>query len=349
MFVSEILKEAEYKVSVTGTGRSKSFNVINVDTGDTVGRHRNRAMAQNQMKSLSPKALSPADKLKNIANQQGQNVDRSKGTRAADKYLDKKGIEKPDANPKADVDAKPDKLKTPKSGFLARTSSKLKAVGAAIGGRGAGLILFLFVGADQFFRDLQVFAKVYEKEGCVKGTPNVNKAQVRFADRLTSNIMATLTAIVATGVAMAMVKKILMVLRAGALFAGPVGWIGYLITWVGAEAAIYAVIKMLEAKWFHAALSDFLMKSTFTQRSLVDFCVTFRYITKDSSCYSKVPGFIRKESLEVDNFQEPIFETVTKSEIKTGIKDIIMNDPKMLALMKKAKRNKAKGIKAGAS
>jgi len=343
MFVSEIVKEAEYEVQVSGTGRSKSFNVVNVQTGAEVSRHRNMAMANAAKRKLMPKPLSPADKLKNIANQQGQNVDRRVGKDAAKDYLDKKGLDPDTGDPKAD------KLKEPKTGFMARTREKLRSVGKAIGGNGAGLILFLFVTADQFFRDLQVFAKVYEKEGCVKGTPNVNKAQVRFADRLTSNIMATCTAIVATGVAMAMVKKILMALRLGALFAGPVGWIGYLISWVGAEAAIYAVIKMLEAKWFHMALSDFLMKSTFTQRSLVDFCVTFKYITKDSSCYSKAPGFIRKESLEVDNFKEPIFESVTKSEIKTGIKDIIMSDPKMLAIMKKAKRNKAKGIKAGAS
>ena len=313
-----------------------------VDTGAEVSRHRNMAMANAAKRKLMPKPLSPVDKLKKKANTD-TTTDRRVGKDAAKDYLDKKGLDPDTGDPKAD------KLKTPKTGFMARTREKLAAVGKKIGGRGAGFILFMFVAADQFFKDLQVFAKVYEKEGCVKGTPNVNTAHVRFADRLTSNIASACLAIAATGVGMKMVKKIMTVLRMGALFAGPLGWIGYLISWVGAEAAIYAVIKMLEAKWFHMALSDFLMKSTFTQRSLVDFCVTFKYITKDSSCYSKAPGFIRKESLEVDNFKEPIFETVTKSEIKTGIKDIIMSDPKMLAIMKKAKRNKAKGIKAGAS
>ena len=50
-----------------------------------------------------------------------------------------------------------------------------------------------------------------------------------------------------------------------------------------------------------------------------------------------------------DEDQNMVFETVSKAEIKSGIKDIIVNDPKMMTLMKKAKRNKEKGIKAKAS
>ena len=68
MFVSEILREAEYKVQVSGTGQSKSFNVVNVQTGAEVSRHRNRATANMAKDRLMPKPLSPADRLKKIAN-----------------------------------------------------------------------------------------------------------------------------------------------------------------------------------------------------------------------------------------------------------------------------------------
>ena len=193
MFVSEIVKEAEYEVQVSGTGRSKSFDVVNVDTGNTVSRHRNMAMANAAKRKLMPKPLSPVDKLKKKANTD-TTTDRRVGKDAAKDYLDKKGLDPDTGDPKAD------KLKTPKTGFMARTREKLAAVGKKIGGRGAGFILFMFVAADQFFKDLQVFAKVYEKEGCVKGTPNVNTAHVRFADRLTSNIASACLAIAATGV-----------------------------------------------------------------------------------------------------------------------------------------------------
>ena len=338
MFVSEILSEAEYKIVPFGTGRSKKFNIVSVDSGQVVGSARNRFMAQNQIKSLT-KQPSPADQLKAKSS---NTVDRTKGVKAADDYLDKKGVK--DKTVKSNT-PKPDAFEPPKGGLISKTKEGIKNFAKKVGGGAAGGILFFAVSVDDFLADVETFAKAYEKTGCNIRDKRMNAAQIRFADRLTSNVSATFLGIATGALSIKYAKKILNVLRLGALFAGPMGWIGYLLTWVGAEAAMYAIIKMFEAKWFHAAISDYLMNTTFTKRNLRDWSIGLGYITKDSPCYSQAPGFIRNEAVELDEGQM-IFETVTKAEIKSGIKDLIVNDPKMLALMKKAKRNKARDIKA---
>lgn len=354
MFASEILREAEYKVSVSGTGQSKSFNVINVDTGETVGRHRNRGMAQKQIKSLLPKTLSPADKLKNIANKQNLKVDRAKGTSIAQDYLDKKGVKTPDDSKGKIPDAdKPKGLKK----VVAKTKSGIAIILKTMAKNIPASLFFLFIGVDQFLKDLQTFAKVYEGGNCKRNTPIMQKAQLEFSDRLTSNIVASCVALAAQGLVIKQIRKVLAMLGIAAKasvagapvapWATAVAWITYLITWIGAEAAIYGMVKLLEAKWFHAALSDWFMRNFFTKNQLVQWSVGLGYITADSSCYVRSPGFVRKEQDEIS--EESVFETVTKSDVKAGVKDIIVNDPKMLAFMKKAKRNKAKGIKAKAA
>lgn len=339
MFVSEILSEAEYKVVPFGSGRNKKFNIVSVDSGQVVGSAKNRAMAQNQIKSLT-QTTSPADKLKAKATS-SNTVDRSKGVKGANDYLDDKGVKDKDIKKAGE----PAKVKTPvkEPGRIAKTAQGLKNF---VGGGGvAGSLVFMFVTVDTLMADLETYANVYKKTDCNLRDNRMNAAQVRFGDRLTSNVMATCVALVGTGLAIKAVKKILMVLRAGALFAGPAGWIGYLISWVGAEAAIYAMVKMLEAKWFHAAISDYLMNTAFTKRQLVRLASGFGIIGPDHPCYQKSAGFIRKEAVG-DEDQDVVFETVSKSEIKAGIKDLIVGDPKMLALMKKAKKNKEKGVKA---
>ena len=341
MFVSEILSEAEFKVVPFGSGRNKKFNIVSVDTGQVVGSAKNRAMAQNQIKSLT-KTTSPADKLKAKATSPNT-VDRSKGVKAANDYLDDKGVKDKDVKKAGE----PDKAKTPvkEPGKIAKTAQGIKNFASKAGGGVAGSLVFMFVTVDTLMADLETYANVYKKTDCNLRDKRMNAAQVRFGDRLTSNVMATCVALVGTGLAIKAVKKILMVLRAGALFAGPAGWIGYLISWVGAEAAIYAMVKMLEAKWFHAAISDYLMNACFTKRQLVRLASGVGIIGPDHPYYQKSAGFIRKEAVG-DEDQDVVFETVSKSEIKAGIKDLIVSDPKMLALMKKAKKNKEKGVKA---
>ena len=341
MFVSEILSEAEYKVVPFGSGRNKKFNIVSVDSGQVVGSAKNRAMAQNQIKSLT-QTTSPADKLKAKATS-SNTVDRSKGVKGANDYLDDKGVKDKDIKKAGE----PAKVKTPvkEPGRIAKTAQGLKNFADKAGGGVAGSLVFMFVTVDTLMADLETYANVYKKTDCNLRDNRMNAAQVRFGDRLTSNVMATALALVGTGLAIKAVKKILMVLRAGALFAGPAGWIGYLISWVGAEAAIYAMVKMLEAKWFHAAISDYLMNTAFTKRQLVRLASGFGIIGPDHPCYQKSAGFIRKEAVG-DEDQDVVFETVSKSEIKAGIKDLIVGDPKMLALMKKAKKNKEKGVKA---
>ena len=343
MLVNEILSEQDFKV----TGDAKSgWKIIGpggiVDTGKYRGEAERKADRLNKAsaKTTAKSTTKPVDDLKSKANTP-QDVDRTKGEKAADKYLDKKGVT--DKTPKTgDTPKKP--LLNP-DGKIIKTMKGVRNFATAASGGIVGSLVFMFLTYDTLKADLRTFAAVYELTGCKLRDPRMNKAQTRFGDRLTSNVMATCLALVATGMAIKTVKKILMVLRAGALFAGPAGWIGYLISWVGAEAAIYGTIKMLEAKWFHAAISDYMMNNFFTKRQIVRLASGFGIIGPDHPCYQKSVGFIRNEAVG-DEDQNMVFETVSKAEIKSGIKDIIVNDPKMMALMKKAKRNKEKGIKA---
>jgi len=354
MFVSEILREAEYKVQVSGTGRSKSFNVVNVQTGAEVSRHRNMSMANAAKDRLMPKPLSPADRLKKIANTDGMKTDRRIGKDAAKDYLDKKGVDTTtdDKGKIPDAD-KPKGLKK----VVAKTKAGIAIILKTMAKNIPASLFFLFIGVDQFLKDLQTFAKVYEGGNCKRNTPIMQKAQLEFSDRLTSNIVASCVALAAQGLVIKSIRKVLAMLGIAAKasvagapvapWATAVAWITYLLTWIGAEAAIYGMVKLLEAKWFHAALSDWFMRNFFTKNQLVQWSVGLGYITADSPCYARSPGFVRKEQDAIS--EESVFETVTKADVKAGVKDIIVNDPKMLAFMKKAKRNKAKGIKAKAA
>ncbi len=355
MFVSEILREAEYKVQVSGTGQSKSFNVVNVQTGAEVSRHRNRATANMAKDRLMPKPLSPADRLKKIANTDGMKTDRRVGKDAAKDYLDKKGLDTTTDDSKKGKIPDADKPKGLKK-VVAKTKSGIAIILKTMAKNFPASVFFLFIGADQFLKDLQTFAKVYEGGNCKRNTPMMQKAQLEFSDRLTSNIVASCVALAAQGLVIKTIRSILAKLgimakvsvvgatNPATAWVTAVIWIKYLILWVGAEAAIYGMVKLLEAKWFHAALSDWFMRNFFTKNQLVQWSVGLGYITADSPCYARSPGFVRKEQDEIN--EENVFETVTKADVKAGIKDIIVNDPKMLAFMKKAKRNKAKGIKA---
>ena len=319
MFAREILSEQDFIV----TGDPKTgFKVIGpggtvVDTGKYRGEAERKASRLDKQFKKSSKTPTPAPKTDADADAD------NKGKKS------KKPILKPD-------------------GTVMKTMKGVRDFATKASGGVVGSMVFMFLTYDTLKADLRTFAAVYELTGCKLRDPRMNKAQTRFGDRLTSNVMATCLALVATGMAIKTVKKILVVLRAGALFAGPAGWIGSLISWVGAEAAIYGMIKMLEAKWFHAAISDYLMNNFFTKRQIVRLCSGFGIIGPDHPCYQKSVGFIRNEAVG-DEDQNIMFETVSKAEIKSGIKDIIVNDPKMMALMKKAKRNKEKGIKAKAS
>ena len=90
MFVSEILSEQDFKV----TGDAKSgWKIIGpggiVDTGKYRGEAERKADRLN--KSAAKTTTKPVDDLKSKSNTP-QDVDRTKGQKAADKYLDKKGV-----------------------------------------------------------------------------------------------------------------------------------------------------------------------------------------------------------------------------------------------------------------
>tara|TARA_B100001057_G_scaffold148139_1_gene148068 strand:- start:1449 stop:2447 length:999 start_codon:yes stop_codon:yes gene_type:complete len=328
MFVSEILSETEYKVTVSGTGQSKSFNVINVDTGETVGRHRNSAMANKQKQSLVKKLPTPADKLKKIANTKGQTVDRAKGVRAADQYLDKKDKAK-------DIAKKGKNPKELGKGFL-----KKLGLGPQ---KWFGPFLQFYISIDQIGTLIYNFNDIYIKSGCNARDPSVNAYHRAIGQEVTGIFIATAASALAGGAASRGLKKIkdlkttLQLIGNITVAAPVVGWIARVISFIGIEAAFYALGKALGSSKLAEGMADWFMTTAFTKAQLVDYVATFDPETY-KVCQRRDENFV--DSTDEDEYF--VEQTVSKTAVKNDVMKIIKDDPKLMSMVKKIKSQKTK-------
>jgi hypothetical protein len=320
MRVHEILSEEKYDIrpsQILGpNGKPAGFTVFDVDDPTKQGKN-----------------FKSAGEAETFRDKENTRVRKSQGLST-----------KTDPNAAKDKDKDKDKNKDKKTKKPNKVVRSAKAFGRWIATHGPmnalGGIFFLFVTWKDLKADLNTFGRQVEKVECDIKHPLVSKAQIRFADALTANIATTLLAMVATGLVVSRIKKILMAFRAGALFAGPVGWLTFLITWAGAEAVIYGATRLFSAGWFHKSISDYFMNTTFTKGQLLKLAMWSGDISPGSPCYKKASG-IGPEKMKLPE-DANVFEA---PNLKSQTKELIKDDPKLLALLKKAKQNKEKGIK----
>lgn len=328
MFVSEILSEGEkYDIVWNGQqGANKRFNIVPRSGGAPIAQHRNRGLAQNQIDRLE-KVPSSADKLKAKANKP-EKVDRSKGEKAAQKYLDKKEQLK---NP---FDKKPSESQLKKLGK--------KVLGALGPQRWFAPILQIYMSTDQIGTIVYNFNKVYIESGCNARDPRVNAYQLAASQELAGIFIAVASSAAAGGAAVAGLRKIknlktTLQLLANVVLIGPViGWVLRVLLFVGIEAAFYALGKVLGSSTIAEGLADWVMRNIFTKAQLVDWGGTF-YPEEFSVC--KVPVPRKPVEEDIDYLPE---SKVSKTAIKKDVMGIIKDDPKLMKILKKANTEKAK-------
>ena len=328
MFVSEILSESEkYDIVWNGQqGANKRFNIVPRSGGAPIASHRNRGLAQNQIDRLE-RVPSSADKLKAKGNQPPK-VDRSKGEKAAQNYLDKKEQEK---NP---FDKKPSESKLKKLGK--------KVVGALGPQRWFAPILQIYMSFDQIGTIVYNFNKVYIESGCNARDPRVNAYQLAASQEVAGIFIAVSASMAAGGGAAAGLRKIknlknTLQMLSNIVLVGPlVGWVARVLLFVGIEAAFYALGKVLGSSKVAEGLADWVMRTIFTKAQLVDWGGTF-YPKEFSVCKVEIPRKPVEE--DIDYLPE---SKVSKTAIKADIMGIIKDDPKLKAIIKKANTEKAK-------
>lgn len=334
MFVSEIITEQEF--TFQRDVKSGTYTILNPQ-GQPVGSERTPGAARAQVKKLTKNLKtksagpSPADKLKSKAS---STVDRTKGVDAANKYLDKKGV----------TDKETIKTKPTRKGVL-------KTLRKVVGKAGiAGIVFQVYIGYDKAMQQIEIYLKEYEAAGYDVTNPRVIKAQKNLHDNISQTFIAAMTAGAVTATAMKVlkgakgVKNFVNALR-GVGMLHPVGWILNILSFIGVEAAIYAISKVLSSsETVQKYLSDMVIARIFSHNQLIGGTPqgTKKYPKGSPGAMSTTDKVYKKwnESLMLEKASS---QQITKDAIK-AFKD----DDKLMAMYVKAKKLKAKA-KAKAS
>lgn len=274
------------------------------------------------------KPPSPADKLKAKAD------DIEKRNARAQQYLDDKGVK--DTKPKGPGSEPP---KPTKEGVLKRLRGLVGKAGIA------GIAFQLFLGYDKAVQQIEIYLKEYEAAGYDITNPRVIKAQKNLHDNISQTIIATMAAGLASATAMKYlgtakkVKNFVQGLRLVGMAAGPIGWIVNIVTFVGVEAAIYAISKVLsESETVQKYVADMIVSEFFTHEALVGGTMQGR---------KQFPKGTPGARSTIDNVYPKWNESfvLEQEESQQITKDIIATfkgDEKLMAMYKKAKKEKTK-------
>lgn len=273
---------------------------------------------------------SPADKLKAKADQATSQKDK------ANQYLDKKGVDPDDRTPKGPNDKPP---KPTKQGILKRLTKLVGKAGIA------GIAFQLYLGYDKAMQQIEIYLKEYEAAGYDITNPRVIKAQKNLHDNISQTFIAGMSAGLGTATAMKYlssakkIKNFLLGLRIIGLAAGPIGWIVNIVTFVGIEAAIYAISKVLsESKTVQRYMSDWIISEFFTHEALIGGTSQGREKFPSGSPGARsTTGNVYKKWNESFVVEQEASQQITKDVIAT-----FKDDEKLMAMYKKAKKEKAK-------
>jgi len=276
------------------------------------------------------KPPSPADKLRAKAD------DFDKRNARAQQYLDDKGVDKDDKTPKGPGSEPP---KPTKQGVLKRLRGLVGKAGVA------GIAFQLFLGYDKAVQQIEIYLKEYEAAGYDITNPRVIKAQKNLHDNISQTIIASMAAGLASATAMKYlstakkVKDFVQGLRLVGMAAGPVGWIVNILTFIGIEGAIYAISKVLsESETVQKYVADMIVSRFFTHEALIGGTPqgTDKFPTGSAGARSTT-GNVYKKWNESFVVEQEASQQITKDAIAA-----FKGDEKLMAMYKKAKKEKAK-------
>ena len=220
--------------------------------------------------------------------------------------------------------ATPDTPKKP--GLLRRAATGLGKFSAhVLKNTGLGALSFALGGAI-LARDLDAYGTAYENNGCkVDGDDDILRAQLQLTDNLTASIVSFLAAAAAGSLALAGVTALLKKLP------GP-QWFITTLVWGGATAVAYLLGKLAANTGLLRSWSDYIASEMLSNNVLSTF---------------SFPQCGTSESNEIQEARNVRLQE-SKAKFEKEIKDFVLDDPKLLAMVKQASA-KAKAAKATAS
>ena len=183
-----------------------------------------------------------------------------------------------------------------------------------------GRVAAVLISADQLYVDLDTYAKVYAANKCNNNAPEVSTAQLRIIDNISGSIVSFLTIGAATTASVAATTRALSSL--GIVVPG-LGWLATTIiggaATVGGVGLSYLLGELAKNTSLVKAISTYVANTMLSKETL-------------SSVIPQCDGAV--ESID-ETIESKLQESVT--QIKTASKDMVMNDPKLLAMLKAAK------------
>tara|TARA_R110002124_G_scaffold85363_3_gene221469 strand:+ start:67 stop:921 length:855 start_codon:yes stop_codon:yes gene_type:complete len=213
-----------------------------------------------------------------------------------------------------------------KPGMLKRAATRLGKFSAhALKNSGLGALSFVLGGAI-LASDLDAYGTAYENNGCkVDGDDDVLRAQLQLTDNLTASIVSFLSAAAAGTLALKGVSALLSKMP------GP-QWLITTLVWGGASAVAYLLGKLVENTGLLRSWSDYIASEMLSNNVLSTF---------------SWPQCSTSESNEIQEARNVRLQE-SKAKFEKEIKDFVLDDPKLLAMVKQASA-KAKAAKATAS
>lgn len=336
MKVHHILAEADYVVVSKGSGRNRTFNIVDPKSGAVVGSERIRGQADAKAKNLTAKSNVTSPKGPLVADPKNPSSTTPKSTPSvakggavppADSYgrvepsLDKSnlgGVTKA-ADGIGDVPDKPDKPDAPKQGRISKLLQGDKLVPQnklikIIKGGVLGSIVSLTLGIENMLAYAQPYADALAANKGDGGHPDVVKAKINLTDSIGNMVQGALAG-VASGALTATAFSRIFILVPG------FGWLATL----AAGGAGYLLSVAIERLANNAGLVDSISMWLFGQL--------------DSKLMSMVLGYVTDST---ENNVRLLDESAAKAEVKDEMKAAILNDPELLKAFKMAKQIKAK-------
>jgi len=180
-----------------------------------------------------------------------------------------------------------------------------------------GRVIGVLISYEQIRTDLDTYANVYAANKCNINAPELDAAQLRITDNIAGSVVSFLTIGASTAASLAMLTRFFAVVPG-------FGWILSIIGGASGIAISYALGKLAQNTGIIKGISDFIANTMLSKETLN----TLSFPQCDGATESI------DEAIEF-RLQESV------SQIKAASKDMVMNDPKLLAMLKAAKAAKA--------
>ncbi len=176
-----------------------------------------------------------------------------------------------------------------------------------------GRVIGALISFEQLSTDLDAYANVYAANKCNINAPELNAAQLIITDNIAGGLVSFLTVGASTAASLAMLTRFFTVVPG-------FGWVLSIIGGASGIAISYLLGKLARDTGIIKGISDFIANTMLSKETLSS--LSFPQCDGATESIDEAIEFRLQESV---------------SQIKAASKDMVMNDPKLLAMLKAAK------------